>query len=139
MCSPVKAQRKVKICYYSLFGILTLAIMVLGAPAAQAAVNKSRIYYGDPYNFKMPGEIKAHKVFNTISEFKQIEEGKIKSSDAEYWILMRRANKKFRLALKRVSSRFGYDLIGEIGCIRTEAKVPDITPVVIVEINKMQK
>ncbi len=105
MCSPVKAQRKVKICYYWLFGILTLAIMVLGAPAAQAAVNKCKIYYGDPYNFKMPGEIRAYKVFNVISEFKQIKEENIKSSDAEYWILMRRANKKFRLALKRVSGK----------------------------------
>ena len=113
--------------------------MVLGAPAAQAAVNKSRIYYGDPYNFKMPGEIKAYKVFNAISEFKQIKEENIKSSDAEYWILMRRANKKFRLALKRVSNKHGYDLIGEIGFVRTRAEVDNITVPVILEIRAMQK
>jgi len=139
MSSPVKAEGSGNTYRHWLLAILTLSIVLMSVSAAPASVRKSRIYYGDPYDFSNPGEIKAISAFNAISEFQRIKQERIRPSDAEYWILMRKANRKFRLALKRVSIKCEYDLIGEIGSIRIDADVPDITGEVIIEIKAMQK
>ena len=113
--------------------VLAPALIFVSASAAEAQIDKSRIYFGNPDNFKKPGEIKLAQVFRAIPEYKTIKKENIKSSDAKYWILMRKANKRFKAALVAVNrdSRLGYDLIGEIGSIKIDAEVPNITAEVI--------
>jgi hypothetical protein len=132
-------DRKARRYGFGVFAIVLISVLLLNASDIWAAVDKCRIYFGDPYNFSNPGEISAYKVFSSISEFQQIKEEGIKASEPEYWILMRRANRKFKLALQNVNAKLEFDLIGELGCVRISTEVPDITIPVIMEIVAIQK
>ena len=115
----------------------------MAASSAEAQIDKCKIYFGNPDNFKNPGEIKAVQVFSIIPEFQRIKKENIKPSDAKYWILMSKANKRFKAALEAVNRnpKMGYDLIGEIGSINIDKDkdVPNITAEVLSVVKEMIK
>ena len=139
MCIRRQPLRKEKIRSFALLIIITLAVMTLSALTLTAAVDKSKIYYGNPEKFKSPAEIKLQQVLSVIPEYQKVKKDNLTPSDAAYWILMKKANKKFKAALKSVADKFGYDLIGEIGSIKIDAPVPDITIEVIIELKSQEK
>jgi len=131
---PMRGTAGLAVCLF----VLAPALILISASTADAQIDKSKIYFGNPDNFKKPGEIKLVQVFRAIPEYKIIKKENIKLSDAKYWILMRKANKRFKAALVAVNrdSRLGYDLIGEIGSIKIDADVPNITAEVIRKITE---
>ena len=139
MCIRRQPLKKETIRSFALLIIITLAVITLSALTLTADVDKSKIYYGNPEKFNSPAEIKLEKVLSVIPEFQQIKKDNLTASDAAYYILMKKVNKKFKAALKSVAERFGYDLIGEIGSIKVDAPVPDITVVVIIELKSQEK
>lgn len=117
------------------FGFLLLSLLVLSPvlvaqEAEEPDIDEDKIYYGDPDNFKKPGECKIAAVFGRIPEYQEAK--KKGKDDPQYYILLEKANEKFFTALATVSQEEKYDLIGEKGSIRIKGrKIPDITSLVI--------
>lgn len=109
-------------------------VLLMAAPPAEA---KGKVtgacYLGNPNSYEKPGEISLVKVMSVIPEYKKIKDENIKSDDPRYWLLLQKADRKFKAALGAVHKKFGYDLIGEIGFIEDQ-EVPDITAEVVLEI-----
>jgi len=115
--------------------------MVLGALLAGKAradddydfevVDASAIYFGDGSHPKTPAIIEANKVWAEIPEYKKILDQNLTEDDPEYHILMRKATERFEKALKKVADREKYDMIGELGSIRSvgedKKEIPDAT------------
>ncbi len=89
------------------------------------------VYYGQLEDAKNPCQVKARKVFSQISEYKKIKEMGLTEDDAEYWILLEKANAKFNTAVHNVATEKGYDLVVEKGTVKFPKKVPDETDGVI--------
>ena len=96
-----------------------------------AIVPDATVYHGRVAGAKKPAELVATTVFNEISEYKKIKEKKLESSDAEYWVLLNKANDKFNAAVKKVAERESYDVVTEKGTQKYEKAPPDITRDVI--------
>ena len=130
-----RGERKRLLASVSWVGILVSALMALTV-SAQAGIDRSRVYYGNPDSFSSPGEIVMSAVFAAIPEYQKIKEEKIPKRDARWWLLMSQANARFQKALKSTSEKYGYDLIAECGCVGTfkGKPVPDITGEVMGEL-----
>ncbi|MDP6957938.1 MAG: hypothetical protein QF645_03900 [Planctomycetota bacterium] len=89
------------------------------------------VYYGDLEGAKKPCQVKARKVFSQISDYKKIKEMGLTEDDAEYWILLEKANAKFNTAVHNVATEKGYDLVVEKGTVKFRKSVPDETQAVI--------
>jgi len=112
---------------------LSLFAVLVAFAVASAAIDPSAVYLGSPESFNSPAEIRASEVFEAIPEYRRIRQEKIKPNDARYWLLMNRANRRFRKALKVVANTCGYDLIVEAGTMGAYKgkSIPDITGDVI--------
>ncbi|MCE9582282.1 MAG: hypothetical protein K8T20_07300 [Planctomycetes bacterium] len=109
--------------------MLTLAVAALLAASGLAraeniCADATKIYYGDPEGEK-PATVKAADCFDAIPEWQEIERRKLTQSDADYWILLRAANARFRKAVEAVARAKGYDLVAEQGTVKA---APDKTP-----------
>ena len=114
----------------ALLGFLVLAPLLAFAGNGDVEINEDKIYYGDPGNFQKPAVLKLKTVFNRIPEYREAQ--KRGKEDPEYYILLEKANQKFRSAMESVAGEEGYDLIGETGAIKIKGKkVPVITKKVI--------
>lgn len=113
--------------------IFVLAALAGGAAAAWAqgaSVDKKHVYYGNPDSFSKPAEIRLLDVFQHIPEY--LEARKKPTDDPEYYLLLEKANKKFRTALDKAAEKGSYDLVAEKGSVENAPKtVPDITRTVI--------
>jgi hypothetical protein len=115
--------------------LLVCLVCAVAGPAVlskdkDTEVDKKKVYYGDPDNFKNPAVICLNDVFEKIPEYQDAK--KKSDDDPEYYILLEKANKKFQKALKKAATDNGYDLVGEKGSITVKNKtVPDITDKVI--------
>ncbi len=108
------------------------ALFAAATPGYRVA-DRGKIYFGNPDQFTKPAVLCATSVFEQIPEYKEIKRRGLTSKDAEYWLLLDKANKKFYAAVKTVAKNDGYDLVGELGAIQAEEgyALPDITSAVI--------
>jgi len=103
-----------------------------GEKKPKVTIDEAEIYYGDPADFTKPAVVDVDRVYESISEYKEIIDRDMDDSNPRYLMLMRAASKKFRTALKKAAKAKGYDLIGGLGSIKIEGKtVPEITDLVI--------
>ena len=110
-----------------------------GPTGVASGVVKGPVYFGNPQSYKKPAELSIAKVWAALPEYKEIEKGNIRDDDPRYWILMQKANRRLEHALKAMNKKYGYDLIGELKFLDTEAEVPDITAEMILEIKKKKR
>ena len=112
-----------------LLRLLTLSLLFISAP-------DSDIYHGKKDGSKKPAEIKAQDVFNEIAEYKKIKEKGLTKDDAEYWVLLNKANEKFNAAVKKASEDGKYDCVAEKGKVKFDSTPVDITKKVIEALKK---
>ena len=114
-------------------GFLALFTFAAGAAFAVAAkyqVDRAKVYHGNPDAFSKPAVVKSLTVFQNIKAYKTIEDEKIKSDSARYFLLLKEANEVFRTALTEVAKAEKVDLIGEVESIKADdpkVVVPDLT------------
>ncbi len=89
------------------------------------------VYYGQLDGAKKPCQVRAKKVFSQISEYKKIKETGLTEDDAEYWLLLEKANAKFNTAVHSVASDKGYDVVIEKGSAKFQGPAPEETNAVI--------
>ena len=105
------------------------AIWSGGASTAEAApLPQSQTYYGDPEDCQRPGEVEASRVFNEISEWQEIQKRSLNPDQAEYWILLDKANQKFYKAIHKAAQKLRLDLVAELGTLpRDKGEPPNVT------------
>ncbi len=89
------------------------------------------VYYGQLDGAKKPCQVRVRKVFAQIPEYKKIKEMGLTEDDAEYWLLLEKANTKFNTAVGAVAVREGYDVVVEKGTAKFEEVAPDETQAII--------
>src|SRR5688572_8773156 len=97
------------------------------------------VYHGKKDGSKKPAEIKAQDVFNEIAEYKKIKEKGLTKDDAEYWVLLNKANEKFNKAVKKVADEEKHDCVAEKGKVKFDSTPVDITKKVIEALGKKDK
>lgn len=109
-----------------------------GAPVQDApekpkrTVEAADVYYGDPASeWSKPAEVDADAVFAEIEEFKRIRDEKIEPGDAKYDLLLSKATRRFKAAVRAAAKDGGYDLVAKIGAVKGCDSVPAITQTVI--------
>lgn len=103
----------------------------------QFRADANKIYWGDPEGTK-PATIRKDDCFDVIPEWKEIVRRKLTEQDADYFILLAKANDRFRSAVEKVAKAEGYDLVAEEGAIEVpegEALPPDMTQKVVDELD----
>jgi len=108
-----------------------LAIILSIVPAAEAVV-----YFGKVDGAKKPAELTAKTVFNEIPEYKKIKDKGLGKDDAEYWLLLNKANDKFNKAVKKVAEDGKYDVVVEKGSQKFDSTPADLTQKVIDALKK---
>lgn len=111
---------------------------VLGQPykAKVEILNSAQIYYPSVVKknakYKKPAVLTTATVFNSIPEWKKIKKKNLKKSDAEYHLLLKKANEKFNKALLKVHDASSYDIMAEVGAIKcTDCTPTDVTSALI--------
>ncbi len=99
---------------------LLLAAGVAFAAEAKYQVERTKVYHGNPDAFARPAVVKSLTVFQNIKAYKTIEEERISSGSARYFLLLKEANEVFRTAIASVAKDEKVDLIGEVGAIKAE-------------------
>jgi len=94
------------------------------------------IYYGKCEGAKKPAEVTAKTIFGEIAEYKKIQEKGLTKDDAEYWVLLKKANEKFNRAIRKVVEDGKYDVVAEKGTQKFDATPPDITKRVLEALKK---
>ncbi|NUN50403.1 MAG: hypothetical protein HUU15_16445 [Candidatus Brocadiae bacterium] len=127
------------------FGQVMLAVAVCAAavPASAEEIcrDATKIYFGEK-DADAPATVRAAACFDAIPEWKEIDRRKLDRDDADYWILVRAANRKFKAAVESVARGLGHDLVAEEGSLELPegaAKPPDLTQAVIDAIGKQDK
>ena len=119
--------------------MFSLAVPVLAQDSGKVKVtivHASQVYYPSVVKkgskFKKPAVLTTATVFAAIPEWKKIKKKKLKKSDAEYHLLLEKANDKFNKALKKVASDSSYDIMAEVGAITCTGCTPtDVTATLI--------
>ena len=132
--------------------VLALAAIVTLAPSIPAATepssniapadpvvtitNASQVYYPTRVKkgakFKKPAVLTTSTIFDSIPEWKEIKKKKLTKKDAEYHLLLKKANDKFNSALTTVQSAGSYDIIAEEGAITVKGgKATDVNKDVV--------
>ncbi len=108
------------------------------AEGTYQVADPGKVYYGDPEEFENPAVLTASEVFAKIREWREIQEKGLTSQDPEYWILLEKANRKFRRAVHRAAQEAGHDLVAETGAVAREdgAALPDVTAAVVAVLDK---
>lgn len=121
--------------------VMMAALMILASawsgPRAPTAlgvevVDAKKVYLGDPDAFTSAATVSSKKVFLEIPEYQKIVDEGLDQNDARYWVLLKKANAKFRAALKRVAQDEGHDLVAEKGAVVSDGdELPDLTKMII--------
>lgn len=98
-------------------------------------LNADKVYYGDAKTSKTPAVIDSQRVWDKIPEYVEIKKKGLTEADLEYWVLLRKASKKFNTAVEKAAKAKGKDLVAEVGAIEVKGEtIPNITDAVIAEI-----
>ena len=106
-----------------------------------AKVDPNFVYYGNPKRFRRPATVTLSTIFAQIPAYQELKDQGLTQADADYFLLLNKANAAFQRALGRVLEVEGYDLVVEVGAIKygdpsLTRKVPDITDLVLEELKK---
>jgi hypothetical protein len=101
------------------------------AEKPKKSVEAADVYVGDAAKWEKPAEVDADKVYAKIDEYKEIVDKGLKPDDPKYELLMCKASKRFRCAVKKAAKDGSYDLVAKIGAVKGVAGVPDITSTAI--------
>ena len=101
------------------------------AEKPKKSVDAASVYVGDAAKWEKPAEVDANKVYAKIDEYKEIVDKGLKPDDPKYELLMCKASKRFRCAVKKAAKDGSYDLVAKIGAVRGVDGVPDITSTAI--------
>ena len=95
------------------------------------------VYHGNASTSTSPSVIEAQQVFDVIPEYREIVRRGLTEDDADYWVLLKKANKKFKAAVTSGAKKDDKDLVAEVGAIeRTDDDtIPDITDTVVAEVD----
>jgi hypothetical protein len=98
-------------------------------------LNADKVYYGDAKTAKAPAVIDSQRVWDKIPEYQEIKKKGLTEADLEYWVLLRKASKKFNAAVEKAAKAKGKDLVAEVGAIEVKGEtIPNITDAVLAEI-----
>jgi hypothetical protein len=97
------------------------------AKETKKSVDKADVYVGDAAKWDKPAEVDADRIYAKIEEYREIVDGKLKPDDPKYELLMCKASKRFRCAVKKAAKNGSYDLVAKIGAVKGVSGVPDIT------------
>jgi len=97
------------------------------AEKPKKSVEAAHVYVGDAARWDKPAEIDADKIYAKIDEYKEIVDKGLKPDDPKYELLMCKASKRFRCAVKKAAKDGSYDLVARIGSVKGVTGVPDIT------------
>ena len=93
------------------------------------------IYVGELANYTNGAVVDIHAVFNVIPEYQAIQERGLTREDADYYILLARANTVFYNNVRVVANCGNYDLVLRLGSVEAEGLgLTDITQDVVDEI-----
>ena len=95
------------------------------------SVDAASVFFGDPAKWEKPAEVDPDAVYAKIDEYKQITDEGLQPGDPKYEILMTKASRKFRHAIRKTAKDGGYDLIAKTGSVKGAGTVPVITQDVI--------
>lgn len=101
------------------------------AEKPKKSVDAKDVYVGDAAKWEKPAEVDAAKIYAKIDEYKEIVDKGIKPDDPKYDLLMCKASKRFRCALKKAAKDGSYDIVAKIGTVKGVDGVPDITSTAI--------
>ena len=101
------------------------------SPEPAKSVDPEAVFYGDARDWKKAAEVDASLVYAEIDEYKQIRDEKLQASDARYGVLLSKANKRFKCAVRKAAKDGEYDLVAKIGSVKGVDSVPSITSAVI--------
>ncbi|MFQ5844638.1 MAG: hypothetical protein ACE5JG_06565 [Planctomycetota bacterium] len=115
-----------------LLGCLAGAAVPAGSEETQhdfEVVDPNQVYYGEGEHPDAPAVCTADQVWAEIPEYQTIIEEGLTEDDPRYHLLMKKASERFRKALEKEAKREGYDLIAEVGAVKspTGKKIPDAT------------
>ena len=112
-----------------------------GAPTAVKSkvkvLDTAGVYYGNASTSKTPSVIEAQQVFDVIPAYREIVRRGLTEDDPDYWVLLKKANKAFKAAVKRGAKKDDKDLVAEVGAIELTdgGAIPDITDTVVAEVD----
>lgn len=95
------------------------------------SVDSADVYLGNSNNFRKPAEVDADAVYREIPEYKKILEDDIEPGSTRYELLLNKASKRFKCALRKVARDGSYDLVARSGSVKNAKDVPDVTQDVI--------
>ena len=102
-------------------------------------VDQTQVYFGKTNGCKAPAVVDVDRVFGAIPEYKRIKDEKLTEKDAEYTILLVRANRKFHAAVEAAATDGSYDLVANLGAVTWEGHViPEITDQAIQKVGEQK-
>lgn len=99
----------------------------LAATVLCLALPDAIVYHGKLEGAEKPAEVVAATVFGEIAEYKKIKEKGLKDGDAEYWVLLNKANERFRSAVAKAAGDAKHDVVVEKGSHKFSTTPPDLT------------
>ena len=101
------------------------------AEKSKKSVDAADVYVGDASKWDKPAEVDADRIYAKIDEYKEIVDNKLKPGEPKYELLMCKASKRFRCAVKKAAKDGSYDLVARTGSVKGVTGVPDITSTAI--------
>lgn len=117
--------------------VLVDGIVGGATPAVHAAedtkpsVDADAVFYGRTTGFKNPAEVDVDAVYSAIPEYQKLIEKDLEPDDAEYVLLMTKASRRFKKAVRASARALHHDLVARLGAVENADDVPDITQEVI--------
>lgn len=99
--------------------------------AKKPRVDADAVYYGRTTGFKSPAEVDVDAVYAAIPEYRKLLEKELEPEDAEYVLLMTKASRRFKKAVRAAARALQHDLVARIGSVENVDDVPDISQEVI--------
>lgn len=127
--------QKLLVSTVAVLGLLLAASVAAAGVGDYTCSDPSKVYYGNSRLFQRPAAVDCDKVYDRISEYKEIVRRGLTAKDPQYHLLMKKATKRFSEAVKKMAKAKSHDLVAQIGAVKKARKsaqdVPDRTQDVI--------
>lgn len=109
-----------------------------GGTGRTKKIDPNLVYFGNPRRYRRPAVLTLSLVFAQLPSWLELKREGYGPADAEYWILLNKANARFNAALSRVLEVEFHDLVVEMGAMKFPPSVApvDLTDLVIAELKK---
>jgi len=93
------------------------------------------VFHGDLRQYQNGAVVDIHAAFAAITEYQEIENRGLTPEDADYYVLLARANERFYAAIRVVARQGNYDMIARKNSVGVQnLDLPDITEAVVSEL-----